>query len=474
MGEAYRTMYKRLCRFYGKEPTVDDIFCQGNLHRFQQQLFAEKLKVNTVVFYNAILRIVYNQMMKKKLVGKKKALEMPDASELFENLCTKRVKTEKRALSLESIAKLIAADLSDNPKLEEARDIFLLSVFLQGMPYIDLLHLRKSDLQGSVIRYRRKKTDSPITVAVLPLAAKLLSKYTKPNTMYMLPYVTKSGIAGKKQYDNQLHYYNDALKALAKRLGIKEKISSYSGRHSWATIAHLYGVDISIISQGMGHQTEEITHTYLADFDHETLMLANETVMATSLELIFSGQIAGISPARMAELEQMRDENIRNPKAAAAAGLQKPKEIPEIILDFMSELEGAEGQVHSEEQRRFLREFQVMTAERFQFWKQQGLDDAPAETTPNTAEQKQADKQQWETEAEAKAEAKAEIDLTKEVREVEASKEITEVEGKEVNVTLAPRLGDQRNPNDKGRDNPETGKDAKSRPKQKGHPSIRY
>ena len=38
--------------------------------------------------------------------------------------------------------------------MQKARDCFSLMLFLQGMPYVDLTHLRKCDLSGNLLTCR--------------------------------------------------------------------------------------------------------------------------------------------------------------------------------------------------------------------------------------------------------------------------------------------------------------------------------
>jgi hypothetical protein len=55
--------------------------------------------------------------------------------------------SEKRATTPLIIGRLQDLDLSNIPSLEFARDMFLLSFFLRGIPFVDLSYLRKSDVK---------------------------------------------------------------------------------------------------------------------------------------------------------------------------------------------------------------------------------------------------------------------------------------------------------------------------------------
>ena len=55
-------------------------------------------------------------------------------------------------------------DLSFEPQLELARDIFLFSFYTRGMSFIDMAHLKKSNLQNGILTYSRKKTGQRLTI----------------------------------------------------------------------------------------------------------------------------------------------------------------------------------------------------------------------------------------------------------------------------------------------------------------------
>jgi len=49
-------------------------------------------------------------------------------------------------------------------------------------------------------------------------------------------------------------------------------------RHTWATLAKQCGAPVAVISEGLGHASEKITHIYLKEFDSDVLDRINEIV----------------------------------------------------------------------------------------------------------------------------------------------------------------------------------------------------
>lgn len=53
----------------------------------------------------------------------------------------------------------------------------------------------------------------------------------------------------------------------------------YIARHAWASIAKSKNVPLAVISEGMGHDSEETTRIYLASLDADVVDDANRLVL---------------------------------------------------------------------------------------------------------------------------------------------------------------------------------------------------
>jgi integrase len=278
--KTYRSVLGLVYLFSGAYPSLKVMFTPGYLGNLQTFLLNRGCCHNTVAFYMNALRSIHNAAVKAK--------RLPAAPNLFRGVYTDYVETEKRAVSAGIIARLHAADLSAFPLLDRCRTLFMLCILLQGIAFVDLLHLRKSDLKGNLLTYTRRKTGGQVSVYVIKGARMYLNRLlnNEVKTSYLLPILTRDGEKGYKEYENVLHGYNIQLKKLAKYLDISVNLTSYVARHTWATLAHLNGVDVAILSQAMGHSTEAMTHTYLDSFGHEQLKAANEAVFDAVLRAL--------------------------------------------------------------------------------------------------------------------------------------------------------------------------------------------
>ena len=64
---------------------------------------------------------------------------------------------------------------------------------------------------------------------------------------------------------------NKELKVLASELEIKTDVTTYTARHSFASILKNTGVNIALISQALGHQDIKTTEIYLSKFDDKQM-----------------------------------------------------------------------------------------------------------------------------------------------------------------------------------------------------------
>ena len=56
-------------------------------------------------------------------------------------------------------------------------------------------------------------------------------------------------------------------------------LTMYVARHSWASAAKNKNIPISVISEGMGHDSEKTTQIYLASLDTSEIDNANSIIL---------------------------------------------------------------------------------------------------------------------------------------------------------------------------------------------------
>lgn len=252
------------------------------LKAYEEHLRQQGRSWNTVSTYMRALRALYNRGVDRKWV--------PVVPRLFERVYTGTRVERKRAipagemnLLLQEAGKSAAYSTLTRERLVTCR-IFCLMFLLRGIPFVDLVHLRKVDYAEGCITYRRQKTGRLLSVIVCPEARKLLDVLVsiEASSPYLLPLMHGSGgdEQGYKEYQSILRRLNGSLKLLAEQLGLSSSLSSYTARHTWATMAYYCEIHTGIISEAMGHSSISITETYLKPFLEERIDVANREVIA--------------------------------------------------------------------------------------------------------------------------------------------------------------------------------------------------
>ena len=226
---------------------------------------------NTISFYTRIIRAVYNRAVEDGVI---------ENHNPFRHVYTGVDKTVKRAIPLSQVRKIKMLDLKNLPKLDFARDMFLLSFFLRGMSFIDMAFLRKSDLKDGYVVYRRRKTGQQLTIAWISEMQHILDKYPVNPTQYLLPIIRRGGINERWAFRNIGSMINRSLKKIAMMAGINIPLTLYVARHSWASAAKAKGIPLSVISEGMGHDSEATTMIYLASLDTSVVDKANAFILS--------------------------------------------------------------------------------------------------------------------------------------------------------------------------------------------------
>ena len=257
-----RFLGKSVCRI--KDVTATQI---ADFHCFLQKL---GLKTNSVNSYMSSLRAIYNAALSEGLVTVR---ENP-----FARLRLKREETAKRAIPSEAIREIAAQDLRERPDLERAADLSIFSFMAFGMPFVDIVNLRKENIRGGEIVYNRRKTGTQIRIEITSGMKALIRKYRNDTPFIFDLGLTSPDHTNNQEYKRLLSRQNRALREIGERLGLKIKLTSYVMRHTWASEALAHHVPVAVISQAMGHSSEKTTRCYLSSLDQSELNKANKQI----------------------------------------------------------------------------------------------------------------------------------------------------------------------------------------------------
>lgn len=267
----YNKTLKSLKAFMKNTDSTFNIVTEQFVESYNTFLIQRGVVRNTISFYMRIFRSVYNKAVTQKIV---------EQTFPFKNVYTGVDKTRKRAVTETVISQLLSIDLKKSKALQFARDLFIFSFYTRGMAFVDIVFLKKSNIQNGYITYVRHKTGQELTIKIETKLQNIINRYEKKDSPYVFPILnTEDGNKAYSQYEIALNYYNRQLKRLSNFLEPNINLSSYTPRHTWATTARNKNVPLSIISAGMGHSSERTTLIYLTKIENSVIDKVNKTII---------------------------------------------------------------------------------------------------------------------------------------------------------------------------------------------------
>ena len=269
--ETYSTTLNSFRRFRSDNDVNLEDVDTALMESYESFLKREGLSPNTISFYLKHLRAAYNRAIDEHQMTDRKP---------FRRVSTSIERTLKRAVSLRLIKQLKALDYTLQPSRQFARDMFLFSFYTRGMSFVDIAYLQKKNLKGEVLSYRRKKTNQQLTLYWETCMQEILKKYAADDTSpYLFSIIRQPDNNPRKQYQNAMFLVNKHLKKIGKNLGLAQPLTMYCARHSWASIARNSGIPLSVISEGMGHDSEKTTQIYLSSLKTQVIDKANRKIL---------------------------------------------------------------------------------------------------------------------------------------------------------------------------------------------------
>ena len=226
----YTCAFKHFKRFREDQDIAVEDLTVRLMKDFQLYLVGAGLRMNTVSLYNRVLRAVYNYALDEEIIQTNKRP--------FRKSFTGQEKTRKRAVSQEVIKTLILFPLTAKKQLEFARDLFLFSIYMQGMPFVDIAYLRKEQMKNGFISYKRKKTNQYLTVKLHDKAKAIINKYwmDDPDCPYLFPILYDPKRKVLVMYSSALRLHNKRLKRISELIGLNEPLTSYFAKHNILSI----------------------------------------------------------------------------------------------------------------------------------------------------------------------------------------------------------------------------------------------
>ncbi len=263
-------------QFYKKKTLPFTSITPKLLREYETYMRVEGRSVTTISMYIRCVRRLFNLAIQSGDV-KGEYYPFGDADNgLYE---VPEGRNVKKALSKQDVKKIITFPTLEGSPEQFYRDIWTFSYLSNGMNLADIFRLKYKNIDSDTIVFVRHKTSHnrkpvPILVEKLPELKEIIEKWgNKPATPENYVFNILTGkltpaqeMAKIKQATKLLNKY---IGRIAKKAGINGKVTSYTARHSFATVLKLEGENVAYISEALGHSNLKTTENYLKSFDRQ-------------------------------------------------------------------------------------------------------------------------------------------------------------------------------------------------------------
>lgn len=222
------------------------------INGFVDYLREADVSTNTIITYVKNVRAVWNVARSEGVT---------EAYPFF-RMRLKVTPTRKRNLPVNELKELFALQLDKDKQIY--LDVFKLMFCLIGINTKDLYSLPVDAIKDGRVGYQRAKTHKIYSIKVEPEAMDIINRYKgKEHLLFFADEISL------KLFEHRLYV------ALG---SIREGLTSYYSRHSWATIAAKIGITKDVIAQALGHGNNTVTDIYI-EFDMAKADDANRRVL---------------------------------------------------------------------------------------------------------------------------------------------------------------------------------------------------
>ncbi|WP_018479363.1 site-specific integrase [Pontibacter roseus] len=242
------------------------------LRRYEQYLLDEGKSYTTVSMYMRALQVIVNEA---KSSGVIKQAQHPFGKGKYE---IPQHEGRSIALNIKDIGEIVRYEC-ETDTIEMCRDLWFFSYLCNGANITDICKLRYSSIRNGEICFYRQKTLAKakkkklIHAQLLPEMQTIIDRWgnamESPDT-FIFPFLQggESPELERTKIKNITKLMNTKMKVISKKLGIPN-ISTYTARHSYATVLKRSGANIAFISESLGHNDLKTTENYLASFEQE-------------------------------------------------------------------------------------------------------------------------------------------------------------------------------------------------------------
>jgi integrase len=255
------------------------------LRKFELYLVKQKLKENARSQVFRTLRAIYNKAIDYRIV---KEADYPFKDFKWDDF---EIETIPDFIPLEDFYKIEDYTISPDSKFFDSKNYFIFSFYSGGLNFIDIADLKWSDIDGTLLVIRRRKTKRLIKITINEPMREILSYYeafTKSKSdNYVFPIFNANIHQTAKQRHDRFKSHrsdviNPSLKEIASLVGLDRTITSKVARYTMATGLRESGIDSMMISKAMGRKSDRGLEVYLGRTEKQTASIIEAKLIRTN------------------------------------------------------------------------------------------------------------------------------------------------------------------------------------------------
>jgi len=257
------------------------------LERYERSMLKAGRSKTTISMYLRALRAIFQVAIKSGDIDKS---VYPFGAGKFE---IKEGGKVKKSLSEEEI-RILFNSKPASPEQQKAKDFWFFSYLSNGMNIKDIINLRHCQIGNESFVFERIKTAStnretrPIEVILTDFHRYVFNEYGSVSSeprQFVFDIIQDQNSPEKvhSRTKSFTRFINQHMKKLATTNGLRNDISSYFARHSFATRLIRKGKSIAFAQEALGHSSSKTTERYFAGFTNEA---KRESALSQYEELI--------------------------------------------------------------------------------------------------------------------------------------------------------------------------------------------
>ena len=238
-------------------------------HVNYEKLISTNTSESTISLYLRTYYRIWNLAIKDGLCTKEN-----HPSKYIKFKAYKRIRTQKRSIKSDYLQKIFALKFPYESRNFRSQKYLQFLYYARGINFNDMCKLKREKFVNGGIDYKRSKNRRSYNFELHPKAIEVIQIFEEyplqSDADYIFPILRSIHTTPRKidqRIESALKDLNEDISEMAKSIGWLKRFSSYSVRHGFASHLRDKGVDISIIQEALGHETEAQTRVYLDEID---------------------------------------------------------------------------------------------------------------------------------------------------------------------------------------------------------------